>query len=207
LCDEKKLLLFTDGVQDGHFRTGRFQSFQRILENAPSQSFLPDGVSMAKSLGGGFPIGAFWVRAPYADLLSPGTHATTFGGTPLGCAVALAILDVIRSEHLDENARKVGEFLKSGLQELAQKYPAVLREARGLGLMIGFELAPEIPHLPGDPQKTHAARFVNLLHAAGLLTVPAGARVLRLLPALNLRGIEAEEGLKIIGALVAKLAG
>src|SRR5436309_6110525 len=72
LCDQKKLLLFMDGVQCGHFRTGRFQSFQRILEDTPSD-FLPDGISMAKSLGGGFPMGAFWVRAPYADLLSAGT--------------------------------------------------------------------------------------------------------------------------------------
>ena len=67
---------------------------------------------MAKSLGGGFPIGAFWVRAPYADLLGPGTHATTFGGTPLACAVALKILEVIEHERLDENARKLGEWLK-----------------------------------------------------------------------------------------------
>ena len=76
LCDEKKLLLLMDGVQDGHFRTGRFQSFQRILEGVAGRatSFLPDGISMAKSLGGGFPMGAFWVRAPYADLLGRG-HA------------------------------------------------------------------------------------------------------------------------------------
>ena len=70
LCDEKKLLLLMDSVQDGHFRTGKYQSFQRILENTPGgEKFLPDGISMAKSLGGGFPMGAFWVRAPYADLL------------------------------------------------------------------------------------------------------------------------------------------
>src|SRR5260221_7563698 len=89
LCDEKKLLLFMDGVQDGHYRTGKFQSFQRILENSeirnPKSEFLPDGLSMAKSLGGGFPMGAFWVRTPFPDLLGPGTHASTFGGTPLAC--------------------------------------------------------------------------------------------------------------------------
>jgi acetylornithine/N-succinyldiaminopimelate aminotransferase len=80
LCDEKNLLLLMDGVQCGHFRTGRFQSFQRILEDssAPEAAkFLPDGIAMAKSLGGGFPIGAFWARAPYADLLSAGTHGST----------------------------------------------------------------------------------------------------------------------------------
>ena len=78
LCDEKKLLLLMDGVQCGHYRTGKFQSFQKILEGVPGgEKFLPDGLSMAKSLGGGFPIGAFWVRMPYADLLSAGTHGTT----------------------------------------------------------------------------------------------------------------------------------
>src|SRR5438045_2877196 len=82
LCIERKLLLMMDEVQCGHFRTGRFQSFQRILEGVPgAESFLPDAVSMAKSLGGGFPISAFWVRQPFADLLGPGTHATTYGGT------------------------------------------------------------------------------------------------------------------------------
>src|ERR1017187_5047263 len=113
LCDEKKLLLLMDEVQCGYFRTGKFQSFQRILENSEfgirNSEFLPDGISMAKSLGGGFPMGAFWVRVPYADLLGPGTHATTFGGTPLACAVALKILEVIETEKLDQNARKLGE--------------------------------------------------------------------------------------------------
>src|SRR5437773_1689544 len=157
LCDEKRLLLLMDGVQCGHFRTGRFQSFQRILENAgqsswPSQSasefparapapaggtpaplaFLPDGVSMAKSLGGGFPMGAFWVRAPYADLLGPGTHATTFGGSPLACAVALKVLEVIEREKHEVNAREMGELLKAGLQQLARRYPNVIQTVRGL---------------------------------------------------------------------------
>jgi acetylornithine/succinyldiaminopimelate/putrescine aminotransferase len=147
------------------------------------------------------------VRAPYADLLGAGTHGTTFGGTPLGCAVALRILEVIRAEGLAENARKVGAFLQSGLEELSRKHPGVVRQVRGLGLLIGFELAPGIPNLAGDANKTQAVRFVNRLHAAGLLTVPAGAQVVRLLPALNLQPGEAEEGLNIIGSVAAKLAG
>jgi acetylornithine aminotransferase/acetylornithine/N-succinyldiaminopimelate aminotransferase len=204
LCDEKKLLLFMDSVQCGHFRTGRFQSFQRILESR--EEFLPDGISMAKSLGGGFPIGAFWVRAPYADILSAGTHGTTYGGSPLACAVGLKVLEVIEQEKLDTNAREVGEFLKSGLLALAQRYPTVLRTVRGLGLMIGLELTPDIAALPGDTSKSQAVRFANLLHAAGLLTIPAGTQILRLLPALNLRRVEAEEGLGIIEAVVKKLA-
>jgi acetylornithine/N-succinyldiaminopimelate aminotransferase len=218
ICDESKMLLLMDGVQDGHFRTGRFQAFQRILEEFEEKrkaesgkpetlNFLPDGISMAKSLGGGFPIGAMWIRAPFQDLLGPGTHGTTFGGTPLGCAVALKILEVIDRDHLAENARALGEFLKDGLRELARKHPSVIREVRGLGLILGFELAPEIRNLPGDSAKPQSIRFVNLLHAAGLLTIPAGTQVIRLLPALNLTQGEAEEGLGIIEAAAMKLAG
>jgi len=207
LCDEKRLLLLMDGVQDGHFRTGRFQSFQRLLEGAPGgEAFLPDGLSMAKSLGGGFPMGAFWARGPYADLLGAGSHATTYGGSPLACAVALKILEVIERERLADNARQVGATLKTGLDELARKFPGVIRQVRGLGLMVGFELAPEIRNLPGDPAKTQALRFVNLLHTAGLLTIPAGAQVIRLLPPLNLRPIEAQEGLRILGEVCSQAA-
>jgi acetylornithine aminotransferase/acetylornithine/N-succinyldiaminopimelate aminotransferase len=206
LCDEKKLLLLMDGVQCGHFRSGRFQSFQRILEGDPDGGrFLPDGIAMAKSLGGGFPMGAFWVREPHADLLGPGTHATTFGGTPLACAVALKILEVIQRDQLAENARLTGEFLKSALAGLAEKYPNVIRNVRGLGLMIGFELATEIPAFTANG-KAPSLRFVNLLHEAGVMTIPAGAHVLRLLPPLNLRRSEAEEGIQIIESVVSTLA-
>ena len=167
---------------------------------------MPDGISMAKSLGGGFPMGAFWVRAPYADVLSAGSHGTTFGGSPLACAVALKIIEVIQREKLADNAREAGEFLKTGLQRLSQKYPGVIHNVRGLGLMLGLELKPNIANLPGDAAKTQAVRFANLLHAAGLLAIPAGALILRFLPALNLSRHEAEEGLKIVESVVAKLA-
>lgn len=207
LCDEKKLLLLMDGVQCGHFRTGRFQSFQRILEGVHGgEGFRPDGLSMAKSLGGGFPIGAFWVRTPYADLLGPGTHATTFGGTPLACAVAVKILEVIEREKLADNARTLGEFFISELSRLAKEYPGVIADVRGLGLMVGFELKPDLAKLPGDPGKSQSIRFVNALHAAGLLTVPAGVNVIRLLPPLNLRRTEAEEGVHVIESVIAKAA-
>jgi acetylornithine/N-succinyldiaminopimelate aminotransferase len=207
LCDEKKLLLLMDGVQDGHFRTGRFQAFQRILETAgPGSGFLPDGLSRAKALGGGFPIGAFWVRAPYADLLGTGSHGTTYGGSPLACAVALKILEVIQREKLADNARAVGDYLKTGLEQLARKYPALLAHVRGLGLMLGLELVPKIPTLPGDPGKTQAVRLANLLHAAGLLVIPAGTGVIRLLPPLNLHQGEAEEGLNILDKVLESIS-
>ena len=218
LCDEKKLLLLMDGVQCGYFRTGRFQSYQRILENAErgtrsAELFLPDGVSMAKSLGGGFPIGAFWVRAEahgvkLCDLLGPGTHATTYGGTPLACAVALRVLEVVEREGLADNARQLGAWLLGELQSLVNRYPQVLHTVRGLGLMIGLELVAKerIPAFASS-DKSAAIQFVNRLHEAGLLTIPAGTQVVRLLPALNLRRSEAEEGLAIVERVVKALAG
>jgi acetylornithine/N-succinyldiaminopimelate aminotransferase len=208
LCDEKKLLLMMDAVQCGHFRSGRFQSFQRILEKVPAgEQFLPDAISMAKSLGGGFPMGAFWVRAPYADVLSAGTHGTTYGGTPLGCAVGLKVLEVIQREKLADNARQMGAFLTAGIQQLAAKHPQVFKGSRGLGLMLGIELAPNIPNLSGEATKAQSTRMAILLQQAGLLTIPAGTDILRLLPPLNLRQGEAEEGLGILAALAGRLAG
>jgi acetylornithine aminotransferase/acetylornithine/N-succinyldiaminopimelate aminotransferase len=215
LCDKHKLLLLMDEVQCGHFRTGRFHSYQRILEKPASEAngngqgrepeFLPDGVAMAKSLGGGFPIGAFWVRGPHADLLSPGTHATTYGGSPLGCAVALKIFEVIARDGLADNARRMGEHFLSKLRDLAAKYPAVIRQTRGMGLMIGIELAENIPGFGGS-ERPPAAMFIDKLHEAGLLAVPSGRLVVRLLPPLNLKSAEASEGIQIIESLAASLS-
>jgi acetylornithine/N-succinyldiaminopimelate aminotransferase len=206
LCDEKKLLLLMDGVQCGHYRTGKFQSFQKILEGVSGgEKFLPDGLSMAKSLGGGFPIGAFWVRAPFADLLGPGTHASTFGGTPLACAVALKILEVIEAEKLDQNARKLGEWMKNELERLAKNYPGVVKSARGFGFMLGFELAEKIPAFDAS-DKSAAIQFTNRMHAAGVLVIPAGTQVIRLLPPLNLKPQEAGEGISKIEEVVKSLA-
>ena len=205
LCDERKLLLLLDSVQDGHFRTGRCQAFQRIFENVPGgENFLPDGVSMAKSLGAGFPIGAFWARQPYADLLGAGSHGTTYGGGPLACAVALKVFEVIEREKLADNARLIGEFLKSELLRLAEEYPQVVKTTRGLGLMIGLELAPGISTFAGS-DKAHAVQFVSRLHDAGMLTIPSGTHVVRLLPPLNLHRDEAEKGITIIESIVRSL--
>jgi acetylornithine aminotransferase/acetylornithine/N-succinyldiaminopimelate aminotransferase len=207
LCDEKKLLLLMDSVQCGHFRSGRFQSFQRTLEGVPGgDKFLPDGISMAKSLGAGFPIGAFWVRAPYADLLGAGSHGTTYGGSPLACTVALKVLEVIQREKLADNARNVGDQLKNGLLGLMKEYSSIIQNVRGLGLMLGMELVPNIATLTGDSSKSQAVRFANLLHAKGLLAIPAGANILRFLPPLNLRSSDAQEGLETIKSVVAGLA-
>ena len=206
LCNERKLLLMMDEVQCGHFRSGRFQSFQRILEKSDGgERFLPDAVSMAKSLGGGFPIGAFWVREPYADLLGPGTHASTFGGTPLACAVALKVLEVIERDDLATNARQVGDYLKERLNALAQKYPAAIKGARGLGFMLGIELAENVRTFNGS-DKAVSIQFTNRLHDAGVMVIPAGTNVLRLLPPLNLSRAEADEGLHILESVVKGLS-
>ena len=191
LCDEKNLLLLFDEVQSGHFRTGEFQAWQRILQGR-RDDFTPDAVSMAKSLGGGFPIGAFWIREKFSNLLSSGSHASTFGGTPLACAVALRIFEVIERDHLAKNARTVGQFILDRLRNLQARHPEVIRHVRGLGLMIGIEFQPQLK----------AVDVVKQLHAAGVLTVPAGNAVVRLLPPLNLGEREAEEGLRVITQVV-----
>lgn len=211
LCDERRILLLMDGVQCGHFRTGRFQSFQRLLEGVPgADKFLPDGVSMAKSLGGGFPIGAFWVREEHhgvklCDLLGPGTHATTYGGTPLGCAVANKVFEVIERDRLADNARETGAWMKAELEKLAAQFPQVIKSVRGLGFMLGIELAENIPAFE-NTGKVASLNFVNRLHEAGVLTVPSGTHVIRFLPALNLRREEAAEGLALLAGVVRDVA-
>lgn len=207
LCEEKNLLLMIDAVQCGHFRTGRFQSWQRVLEEAGVDGFLPDAVSMAKSLGGGFPIGAFWMRAPYADLLGPGSHGTTYGGTPLGCAVALKIFQIIERDGLAAHVRTTGDWLKAQLAALAEEFPTVVRSARGLGFMLGLELAPKEEIKAFAAQETPASlQLVHRLHAAGVLTIPSGTQIVRLLPALNLSQAQAEEGVALLRRTIASFA-
>lgn len=199
LCDEHNLLLLFDEVQAGHFRTGKFQSWQRIFGERAiegNRPYLPDAVSMAKSLGGGFPMGAFWAREKFGNVLSAGTHASTFGGTPLACAVALKIFEVIERENLAANAWQLGEFLLDELQKVRERFPKVLKDVRGIGLMVGIEFQPRFK----------AVEVVRELHKRSLLTVPAGNLVIRLLPALNLSRSDAEEGLKIIQNMVSDLA-
>jgi acetylornithine aminotransferase/acetylornithine/N-succinyldiaminopimelate aminotransferase len=150
-------------------------------------------------------MGAFWVREARADLLGPGSHGTTYGGSPPACAVALKILEVIQRDHLADNARERGAWLKGELLRIAAKYPAVIREVRGLGLMIGIELAEKIPAFASG-EKSPAIQFIQRMHEAGALAVPSGAHIVRLLPALNLRAEEASEGIGIIESVVARIS-
>jgi acetylornithine/succinyldiaminopimelate/putrescine aminotransferase len=168
LCDDRQLLLMFDEVQCGIGRTGKFCGYQTIAPDVQ-----PDAISWAKGLAGGFPIGAIWARSPYADLLGPGSHASTFGGTPLACAVSLAVLDTV--EKLMPNVRDVGQYFMAKLRQLPVK------EVRGLGLMIGVELAVE------------AKPVILKMAEHGLLGIIAGTHVIRFLPPLNITRAEVDE--------------
>lgn len=207
LCDKRNLLLLMDEVQCGQYRTGCFHSYQRILEKTEGQ-FLPDGVSMAKGLGNGFPIGAVWIRDKYADLLGPGSHGSTFGGNPLACAVALEVLDIIEEERLHERARVLGDWLLAELNRMRKRFSGLVQDVRGLGLMVGIELAPSerIPAFQRQPERGSAAQFIERLHKRGVLAIPAGRQVVRLLPPLNVTEQQLREGLVAIELTVEEIS-
>jgi len=184
LTKERGIDLVMDAVQCGHYRTGCFQSYERILkEEIKQETFLPDAISMAKSLGGGFPIGAVWLGEKLADVLTPGTHATTYGGTALACAVALEILQIIEEEKLAKHIEAMGEELKRGLNQLSGK--GWVGEVRGFGCMVGVTVRG----------KSHA-EIAEKLAQAGLLVVPAGSDVLRFLAPYNVSRQEIAEALQ-----------
>ena len=170
-------VLLMDEVQCGYYRTGSFCSFQQILKGVPEgKDFLPDAISMAKAIASGFPMGAIWIREPYQDLLGPGTHATTFGGTPLACAVALKVLEVIQRDALPENVLAQSVFITEKLNALVQRYPRVMNGIRGMGFMLGINLNTEsgvFSPAKGNP----SGQFVNRLSENGVLAIPAGASI------------------------------
>jgi acetylornithine aminotransferase/acetylornithine/N-succinyldiaminopimelate aminotransferase len=185
LADRHNILLLIDGVQCGFFRTGRWQSYQRILENVPGgESFTPDAVGMAKSLGGGFPIGAVWIRDQFQDVFTPGSHGSTYGGSPLACAVALAILDTVEREKLADNIRVRGEQLRAGLEKLIGTRG--IKEVRGFGGLMALVTEEE------------PAAVVSRLAAAGLIVIPAANHAVRFLPPLNITAAEIDEALRIV---------
>ncbi|MGI6346315.1 MAG: aspartate aminotransferase family protein [Limisphaerales bacterium] len=202
LCNEHNLLLMMDEVQCGYYRTGSYCSFQEILKDvAGAEEFLPDAISMAKGIGAGFPLGGFWVRAPYADILGPGSHATTYGGGPLACAVALKVLEVIQKESLAENVKAMSRLFKEGLRELSERYPDLLGGVRGLGLMLGISLNTESGVFSGASPAS--IQFTNALRQVGLLSVPAGGSIVRFLPPLNITRQQVEEGLSLTEKAIA----
>ncbi len=188
LTEKHNLLLLWDGVQCGCFRTGRWQSYQRILEDIPGgEDFLPDAIAMAKSLGAGFPLGAVWIRQPYQDVFTPGSHGTTYGGSPLACSVALTVLEVIEKENLAANIRTRGDELCQGLEALIT--PNGIQEIRGYGGLLGVVTGEE------------PATVVTRLTEAGLILIPAANRTVRFLPPLNVTAAEVAEALGIVKKL------
>jgi predicted acetylornithine/succinylornithine family transaminase len=185
LCDEKDLLLFFDEVQAGVGRTGKWFGFQNY-------DVQPDAFSIAKGLGNGFPIGAVVASPKVSDIFQPGNHATTFGGTPLACAAALAVIETIEKEHLLENAQKMGALFLEKLQAISAKYNWI-EGARGCGLMVGLVL------------KDNAAPLQKILQDKGLLTLATAVRVLRMLPPLNVTAKEIEKAAALIAEACAEL--
>lgn len=182
LCDERGWLMMIDEVQSGIGRTGKWLAHQWA-------DILPDVVVLAKGLGGGVPIGAIAARGPAASVLGPGSHGTTFGGSPLVCAAGLATLDALASEKLLENAVTVGAYLKTGLENALKGTPGVL-EVRGQGLMLGIELEKPCGVLVGRALE------------AGLLINVTRDRVIRMLPPLLINKTEADELIKILVPLI-----
>ncbi len=179
LCDERGWLMMIDEVQSGIGRTGKWLAHQWA-------EILPDVITLAKGLGGGVPIAAVGARGPAAGVLKPGHHGTTFGGGPLVCAAGLAVFNAIESENLLDNAQKVGNHLKARLQEELKGIEGV-REVRGMGLMLGIELARP------------CAELVHHALAAGLLINVTRDSVVRLLPPLILN---VEQANQIVDTLV-----
>ena len=180
LCDEKNILLLFDEVQCGMGRTGTLWAHQ-------GYGVTPDAFSMAKALANGLPMGGMIVRRPYADVLKVGEHASTFGGTPLASAAALAVQEVFERDHVLENCRKQGEYLMRELARITRPYSFV-KAIRGRGLMIGVVLDRPAGALSGEILKQK------------MVTLTAGETVLRLLPPLILTREEADTGLERIAA-------
>ena len=165
LCDERGLLLVFDEVQTGVGRTGELFAYQRC-------GVAPDIMALAKALGGGFPLGACLATTEAAKGMTTGTHGSTFGGNPLAMAAAGALLDVVLADGFLDRVRRISLFLKQRLAEIADRYPTVIAEVRGEGLLVGLRVM--VPN--GD--------LVSELHRERMITVAAGDNVVRLLPPL-----------------------
>jgi predicted acetylornithine/succinylornithine family transaminase len=186
ICDERGALLLFDEIQTGYGRTGTFLAFEHY-------GVVPDACSLAKGIGGGFPLGAMAVTERFAGGLPPGSHASTFGGNPLACAAGLAVLHIIDEEGLIENSRSEGEYLATRLAEIDSRL-STTAGTRGLGLLQGLVLADDV-----DPAAT-----IGAIHAAGLLLTLAGGSVVRVSPSLNVTRDELDEGLSILERVVAE---
>lgn len=202
LCKKHDLLLFFDEVQAGFGRCGDSMAWRMI---APEIE--PDGISWAKGMGGGVPIGSFWLSdraiddsgTPLSSLMGPGSHGSTYGGNPLVCAASLAVLKEIREKELAEHAILMEVRIQQAI--LAWNLP-VVTEIRGRGLLLGVGLDPSL--IPTPEGKTAALVVVNRLMDHGLLLPPAGPHTIRLLPPLNVTEAEIDEALAILHSVLAE---
>jgi acetylornithine/succinyldiaminopimelate/putrescine aminotransferase len=193
------MLLMLDEIQCGLGRTGNWCGWKEIV----GEDFVPATVSWAKGIGGGFPLGATWIRkrlvqrlaggpVSLCDLLQPGSHGTTFGGTPLACATSLAVLGTIERDGLLANARALGDYAKRKLEAV----PGI-KEVRGMGLILGIELNDQfVSRAAGVKAPSHLVAIASMRN--GLLSVPAGPSVIRWLPPLNVTSSEIDEAVSIL---------
>jgi acetylornithine/N-succinyldiaminopimelate aminotransferase len=184
-CDEFGLFLGLDEIQTGMGRTGKLFAHEWA-------GITPDAISLAKGLGGGFPIGAVLAREEVAQHLRPGSHGTTFGGNPLACAAGNAVLDVVLAPGFLDEVARTGEYLRAGLSKLMREHPGIITEIRGQGLLVGLRC--------GVPNTELQAACL----AEGLLTVGAGDNVLRLVPPLIITNAECDEALSRLGRAAAR---
>jgi len=204
LCDEHDLLLMMDEIQCGLGRTGTRNGWQTICPELK-----PDTISWAKGMGGGFPVASFYVSDRVIDdagtelssVMNAGSHGSTYGGNPLACAAALAVLEEIQSADLFTNVSEREAQIRSAVAEW--KHP-LISEIRGKGLMLGFGLNADSMQIPEG--HTAALHLCKELMAKGLLTVPAGAETLRWLPPLNVTESEIAEALEILKNTLDSLA-
>lgn len=188
LCDERGILLILDEVQVGMGRSGKYWGYEQL-------GIEPDIFTSAKGLGGGIPIGATLCKE-FCNVFQPGDHASTYGGNPFVCAVALAVCQTLERENILANVQARGEQLRAGLKQLATKYPAI-SEVRGWGLINGLELQAD--------SEINAIDLVKAAMDLGLLLVPAGVKVVRFVPPLTVSAAEIDRAVSIIDRVLATI--
>lgn len=191
LCDETGILLILDEVQVGMGRSGRLWGYENL-------GIEPDVFTSAKGLGGGVPIGAMLCKSS-CDVLKPGDHASTFGGNPFACKVALTVCQTLEKDRLLANVQQRGEQLRTGLEQLASLHPELIETVRGWGLINGLVLKEE--------SEVTSIAVVKAAMATGLLLVPAGPKVVRFVPPLIVSADEVQQALLGVEKALAAVAG
>ena len=179
ICNKKDILLILDEVQCGIGRSGDFFAFEK-------SKVKPDIVPIAKGIGGGFPIGAVLMNKKVASGMTAGTHGSTFGGNPLAMAVGNSVMDIIANKKFLKNVKNISKYFLVNLNKIKEKYPGVIKEIRGKGLLIGIQL------------HTDQANFIKKLMDNKLLTIRAAENVVRILPPLNVKKNEIDQAIKVI---------